>query len=60
MRRKILSIIVAVFFVATVFAIPVSASDNNLQQKGDSEYTWSSWSTSAPPSGSEYETKNTI
>lgn len=57
MRRKILSIIVAVFFVATVFAIPVSASDNNLQQKGDSEYTWSSWSTSAPPSGSEYETK---
>lgn len=57
MRRKILSVIVAVFLAATVFAIPVSASDNNLQSKGTSEYTWSSWSTSAPPSGSEYETK---
>ena len=54
--NKILSTFIALCLAVTVFTIPVYAQ-NDIESRGDSAYTWSSWSTSIPPSGTEYESK---
>lgn len=55
MKKRVVSIITSVFLLMTIFAVPTFAAEQ-YQPKADS-YTWTEWSTSAPPSGADYETK---
>lgn len=55
MKKRVVSIITSVFLLMTIFAVPTFAAEQ-YQPKSDS-YTWTEWSTSAPPSGANYETK---